>query len=79
MIAPMPNPVNGPPTASAQLCKLELDILYQISHVLSRSFDLQKTLKEVLEVLDEQEESRRHSGSHDSHGGGRIFGQVAWC
>ena len=54
MITPMPNPVNGPPTASAQLCKLELDTLYQISHVLSRSHDLQKTLQEVLEVLDEQ-------------------------
>jgi Nif-specific regulatory protein len=54
MIPVMPNPVNSPPTANAQLFKLELDTLFQISYVLSRSLNLQETLKDVLEVLDEQ-------------------------
>jgi Nif-specific regulatory protein len=54
MIPLMPNPVNSPPTVNAQVFKLELDTLFQISYVLSRSLNLQETLKDVLEVLDDQ-------------------------
>ena len=50
----MPNPVNSAPDSGAQFFKLELDTLFQISHILSRSLDLQEILQEVLEVLDEQ-------------------------
>lgn len=54
MSQPMYKPVDGAPMASAQFFKIELDTLFKVSHVLSRSLDLQATLKEVLEVLDGQ-------------------------
>ncbi len=54
MIQPMPKPGNDACTASAQLFKLELDTLFHVSHVLSRSLNLQETLEAVLEVLDER-------------------------
>jgi Nif-specific regulatory protein len=50
----MPIPVNSAPDSGVQFFKLELDTLFQISLILSRSLDLQETLQEVLEVLDEQ-------------------------
>ncbi len=54
MTSHMPKLVNHPPMASAHLFKLELDTLFQISHILSRSLDLQETLRDVLQVLEKQ-------------------------
>lgn len=50
----MPKLVKHTPTISPHLIKLELDTLFQISHILSRTLDLQETLRAVLQVLEEQ-------------------------
>ena len=50
--------VTGSGTTRSALIELELDTLYQVSRVLSRSLDMTETLREVLKLLHETSQFR---------------------